>query len=539
MTDTTELSDQLQRDLATHSALPYLFVGSGLPQRYLKLPTWQNLLEVFADAAGEDFAYHFATANSSYPGAASSIARKFHDVWWNSDKYAAQRDEFKSVVTDDLGALKVAVAAYIREHEQLRHGTPGYDDSDLTSEIDLLRSAVVDGVITTNYDSLTDQLFPTFVPYVGQDELMLSDAQFIAETYKIHGSAAAPSSLVLTEKDYDDFRDRGHYLIAKLLTIFAEHPVIFVGYSLTDRYILSILDNIATAVGPKRIAELGRRIYFVEWNADPESVPSIQPTQHMVGTSRLPITRIDTHSFSWLWSALANLDRPFPAGVLRQLRKHVYDLVLHPEPSQTREVVRAVPIESDEAGDFRVVFGVGRFSEKDLEEVSMISARTLTRNDIERDVLGIRKPALDAENALRYGIPDAIRPTSRDHLPVRKYLGECGRVAEDGSVDYSGLPSIIQSLAEKSLEIGRYSQGRFEREVEGHLTTPRQVMNSDYSMYFKLDCLVLLPEDGYEIEELREVLVELFDEEQTNNNRAGLRKVLCKFDRQLAASTSN
>lgn len=149
---------------------------------------------------------------------------------------------------------------------------------------------------------------------------------------------------------------------------------------------------------------------------------------------------------------------------------------------------------------------------------------------------GIRKPALDAENALRYGIPDAIRPTSLDHLPVHKYLGECGRVAEDGSVDYAGLPPIIQSLAEKSLEIGRCSRGRFERELEGHLTTPRQVMNSDYSMYFKLDCLVLLPEQGYEIEELREVLVELFDEEQTNNNRAGLRRVLCKFDRQLTAT---
>ncbi|RLP76517.1 hypothetical protein D9V32_06605 [Mycetocola tolaasinivorans] len=57
---------------------------------------------------------------------------------------------------------------------------------------------------------------------------------------------------------------------------------------------------------------------------------------------------------------------------------------------------------------------------------------------------------------------------------------------------------------------------------------PRQLMDSDVSMYFKLVCLVLLPEESYENEELRQVLIDLFAEEQANDNRAELQKVLCK-----------
>lgn len=88
--------------------------------------------------------------------------------------------------------------------------------------------------------------------------MILSDAQFIAETYKIHGSAADPSSLILTQDDYVGYSKRNHYRAAKLLTIFAENPVLFIGCSLSDVDIQEILANVATAIGPARIDELAR-----------------------------------------------------------------------------------------------------------------------------------------------------------------------------------------------------------------------------------------------------------------------------------------
>lgn len=528
-------TEELQASLAAHSALPYLFLGSGLSRRYLGLPDWEALLRHFADEIGEDFDYHLASASNDLPTAATSIALKFHPHWWRDSTYASQKSAYKAQVKDEDGGLKVAIATYIQDHEDLVSGRPGVDDKDLSDEIDRLRNAVVDGVITTNYDSLTDQLFPGFPAYVGQDELLLSDAQFIAETYKIHGSADQPLSLVVTQGDYERFSRRNHYLAAKLLTIFAEHPVVFVGYSLNDDYVGEILDNIATAVGPDRIDELGHRIYFVEWNSDPAFIPVIEQASLVRGGARLPITRIETNTLGWIWDAMSQLERPFPAAVLRQLRKHVFDLVTHPDPSQTREVVRAIPIDAAGAGDVRVVFGVGSFTEKDLEDLSTISGRTLTRGDIEHDVLGLRKRPLDAENVLLYGIPMGIRPSATSFLPVHKYLAEAGRIDADGVVDYDGLTDIVRSLAEREINVVAGSRARFTREVSGELVTPRQIADSSYALYFKLDCLTLI--ENPDLDELAAVLREIYAMPDLGGNVSQFRRALCHFDRLNSRKT--
>lgn len=523
----------LQASLASHSALPYLFMGSGISRRYLGLPDWEGLLRQFAAEAGTDFNYHLASAKGSLPTAATSVAQAFHEHWWKAATYAQQRAEYAGTIRDDEGGLKVAIAEFIRQHDQLITGVPGVDDPDLSAEVAFLGSAVVDGVITTNYDTLTDQLFPDFHPYVGQDELLMSDAQFIAETYKIHGAATQPLSLILTMGDYERFSNRNHYLAAKLLTIFAEHPVIFVGYSLNDEYLNEILDNIATAVGPDRLGELGRRIYFVEWNEDKSAPTVIEQTSIERGGSRLPITRIETHSFRWLWEVLSRLERPFPAAILRALRKHVFDLVAHPDPSQTREVVRAIPIDADDADGYRVVFGVGAFSEKDLQNLSSIG-RSLQREDVEQDVLGLRKRGFDAENLLCSGIPDGIRPGPTSYLPVHKYLHELGRMAPDGTIAFDGLPDVVKTLAERSIDASAQSKARFEREVRGVLNTPQELLDSSYAMYFKLECLVLIDPAGYTTSELRDALTEIYakSEVRESNNMPLLRRAICLYDRR-------
>lgn len=538
MTDESRQSDDelftstLRDELAGHSALPYLFLGSGVSRRYLGLPDWSSLLRHFADDIGEDFDFHYATAKRDLPKVASSIAGIFHNVWWHESRYESQRAQYRSIVTDDEAALKVAVADYISKLQTLQPGRPGIDDAKLSHEVSLLRQAVVDGVITTNYDSLTDELFPTFQPYVGQDELMLSDAQFIAETYKIHGSAAEPSSLILTHDDYVEYSKRNHYLAAKLLTIFAEHPVLFIGYSLSDVYIQEILANVATAVGPARIDELARRIYFVEWNEDAAAPAKIESATLVLESGRLPIRRIDAHDYAPILAALTDLERTFPAHVLRELRKHVYDLVAHPEPGQARESVHAIPIDAEGASGLRVVFGVGSFTERDLQDLSSISGRTLRRTDVEQDVLGIRERNLDAANVLSDGIPSGIRPASSSYVPVHKYLSETGRIAEDGEIDFEGLPEVIRELAERRISAADHTISRFERTVRGTLSTPKELMASDHARYFKLESLLCLDPDDYEIEDLRLALVETFEAgEFTTTDRGLFRKALRHYDR--------
>lgn len=84
-------------------------------------------------------------------------------------------------------------------------------------------------------------LFPTYKAYVGEGNLLFSEPSFAQEIYEIHGSARVPDSMVLTDADYAEFSARRKYLAAKLLTIFVEYPVIFLGYSIQDESVKSIL----------------------------------------------------------------------------------------------------------------------------------------------------------------------------------------------------------------------------------------------------------------------------------------------------------
>jgi hypothetical protein len=527
------IADELRASLVAHQALPFLFIGSGLTRRYLALPDWSGLLQTMASEIGEDFDFVLASANGNLPKAASALAHAFHEQWWKDEKWESQRTIFQSQVKSDEGAFKVGIAEFVRSNESLIAGKPAVDDPMLAAEVVALKVATIDGVITTNFDSFVEQIFPSFPVYIGQDELLLSDAQFIAEVYKIHGSATQPQTLVVTAQDYEHFRQRNAYLAAKLLTIFAEHPVIFVGYSINDDYVGEILDEIATAVGPERYAELGRRIYFVEWNEDPASKPTIEQSTLVRGASRLPVTRISTHSLLWVWEVLGSLDRPFPATLVRELRRHVYDLIAQPDPEHAREMVWAVPIDSKAAEGLRVIFGVGAFTDQDLADLSSSTGRSIQLADIETDVLGIRSRALDPEYVLRHGIPEVIRPAGNQYVPVMKYLSESGRIAADGEISYADLPAVVRQLAERDRAIGKDIVTRFQREVAGVLTSPSAIASSGLPLYFQLDALVLLDPAGYELDELRDVLTAMYENVLTSPPylQSPLRRALCHYDR--------
>jgi hypothetical protein len=218
------LREQLAVHLGGFHSAPFLFAGAGLSRRYLGLESWVGLLRRYADEVDRPYEYYRATANGILPAVASAIAADMHERWWNEDRYVESRRLFASAAVRRDSALKIEISRHLASSiERLPVEGP------LAREIDKLRSIVVDGIVTTNYDPLLEMLFPDFRVFIGQDELLFSDPQGIGEIYKIHGSHDAPNSLVLTAEDYDRFRQRNPYLAAKLLTIFVEHPVVFVG----------------------------------------------------------------------------------------------------------------------------------------------------------------------------------------------------------------------------------------------------------------------------------------------------------------------
>lgn len=202
----------------------------------------------------------------------------------------------------------------------------------IDDEIALLKNVAkrsVAGIITTNYDSMLETIFENYRVFIGQQPLLFGRTQGVAEIYKIHGCCTRPESLVLNANDYSDLDKRNAYLAAKLLTIFVEHPIIFLGYSLADKNIQSILEAIIYCLGPENLDQLKQRLIFVEFTREKLEKPDISTHSIQFGGSSnaLNLTRVKLNEFTPLYRALQSKKYQYNPRLLRQLKRDIYHLV--------------------------------------------------------------------------------------------------------------------------------------------------------------------------------------------------------------------
>lgn len=155
---------------------PVLFAGSGVSRRYAGAENWEGLLRRFAAMTPRPYDYYRSKANGDFPSIAGEIARTFNDVWWDDPAFQSSRDQFASSLAGQESPLKVEVARHLTG---LAGRLPAAGV--LADELGLLRDAVVDAIITTNYDDIFPSLFPDFRPFVGQDGLLFANPQGIGE----------------------------------------------------------------------------------------------------------------------------------------------------------------------------------------------------------------------------------------------------------------------------------------------------------------------------------------------------------------------
>jgi hypothetical protein len=359
------LKETLVAHLEQFHTAPFLFVGSGLSRRYLGLEDWDGLLRRFASLTARPYEYFRSSADGKHPRIASEIAKELHILWWSSENFSNSREKYISEAIKNQSALKIEISRYLEVVSTTR-----VSSTELLQELDMLGRATVDGIITTNWDLLLEDSFPDYEVYVGQDELLFSASQGIGEIYKIHGCCSKPNSLVATEEDYDRFNRRNPYLAAKLLTVFAEHPVLFLGYSLNDPNISALLQSIALCLTTENINQLRDRLIFVRWDPN-EEYYQWQDNSIVTLGFPIPVKTISSATFTPIFEALLSLPRKFPAKVLRRLKEHVYELVHDNDPADRLHVM---DIDEDtDVSEIKVVYGVGLKIEKEATEVRLSS----------------------------------------------------------------------------------------------------------------------------------------------------------------------
>ena len=383
MTETIlEFSTKLDEIVKGFKAPPFLFVGSGLSRRYLGTPSWRELLDhLISMIAVDEFSHSMYTDDArdpkngevNLPKLASVITEDFKAKWRDDKSFRTNDPELLKQVEAGVKPIKAEVAHYLRSF------SPNYEE--YGKEIELLKKICGDsisGIITTNYDTFLDDI-TNYTSYIGQSELLTSPTQGIAEIYKIHGCVSKPETLVFDESDYQNFINKMKYLSAKLLTIFLEYPVIFLGYSITDKNIRNIFDAILDCLDDGKKALIRDRLFFVEYSGDENPEYEISSHTISLGSRYLEMTKIKMDDYSILYNSMQRYQMKIPVRILRHLRQAFFEFTITNQPTAT---VQAMKLDDVDLEKGNILVMIGRSS-----EISKFGLQGITADDIYKDII--------------------------------------------------------------------------------------------------------------------------------------------------------
>jgi hypothetical protein len=359
-----EISEDITETVKSMGCQPILFIGSGLPRRYMNAPNWDELLAHLAkQCSAIDKGLGFYRQLLKTPMKIGEEFARLYQTWaWD-----AGSNEFPATMfSEDVNPqayLKFKVASHLAGLTPSTLAELGNEEH--KAEIAALRKIKPHAIITTNYDQMIELIFPDHEPIVGQ-QILRGQQLSVGEVYKIHGSIETHDSIVITQTDYDEFAKKKKFLSAKLLTFFNEHPLLFIGYSASDPNIKSILSDIDEALPIK--GGVIPNVYILEWNPDIGS--DSNPAREKVITTgedrSIRVKSIEASDFSWVFDAFAAnpvLNDVNPR-VLRALIARSYNLVRHDIPRMTVEADFKMLDQAVENSDsFAKLFGIANISD--------------------------------------------------------------------------------------------------------------------------------------------------------------------------------
>lgn len=512
----------IQEVVARFNTIPILFAGSGITRRYYDLPDWKGLLTEFASRVNPDrFAYRsyqskalqMGFTQGPMPKVATLIQQDFDAKWYSDPQLRTNETFVLDAVENGCSPFKAEIAWYLREKSVPK---PEYK-----AEIQKLKNISkknLAGVITTNYDTFFEKLFDDYTPYIGQDQLVFSSIQGIAEIYKIHGSVTVPDSLVINEQDYETFNEKGKYLAAKLMTIFMEYPIIYIGYSLNDSDIQNILKDILLCLPNDKIEKLQERFVFVDYK--PETVGySITPYTLTFGEQMLSMTRLTLSDFGILYDALAAKKASTPVKLLRRFKEEIYTYAVTSKPGPLMKVANLDDKNIDE-NQLAISIGISNTGERGLQRI--INTNEWYRSIVMDDLKDLN---YTADQFLRYAYPE-IKKENTGSIPVYRYLAEA---QESYPQIRAEIPCKFDQLTTETNRNNRHATDRYQS-IEDLWEDLKNNENKAYRV------MCYLPEEKMNADFLGEILKEMFTKDPdalehfTGNKRVDVKRLIRMYD---------
>ncbi|WP_283593154.1 SIR2 family protein [Paraclostridium bifermentans] len=263
--------------LIEKNEFPIVFVGSGMSKRYLQdYPSWDGLLEeLWKKTEKGNFFAHLNKMRNEIRSkeylddleldfkmntkVALEIEEKINEEFFNENieidgleqrrAYLENISPFKQLLANRFSnySFRENIAEEFNEYKKM-----------------LMKAQII---ITTNYDTLIEDSYNTvssygISTYLGQQGFFKQTLGF-AELYKIHGCTTDPKSLVMTEVDYENFDKNSVLISAKVISMLLHSPIIFLGYSLTDRNVRKMIKDFANSLSDEEKIEFEKRLIIV------------------------------------------------------------------------------------------------------------------------------------------------------------------------------------------------------------------------------------------------------------------------------------
>lgn len=198
----TEVSDDIKECLNEMGTQPILFAGSGLSQRFFNGPSWLGLLENLKERCSIiPHEVGFYLQDGFKLEEVGSEFTKYYREWAWSNKGNYPSELFDSNVLKDT-YIKYEIGRFFEEITP--QSVEEVADEHHRKEIELLRDIQPHAIITTNYDTFLEKLFPDYQPIIGQ-QILKPNTMSIGELYKIHGCVNSIHEMVFNGEDYDAF----------------------------------------------------------------------------------------------------------------------------------------------------------------------------------------------------------------------------------------------------------------------------------------------------------------------------------------------
>ncbi|MBQ4781534.1 SIR2 family protein [Pectobacterium versatile] len=315
---------EINEFIAKYRNHPVLFIGTGFSLRYLSNSyDWNGLLShICFELTGDKETYLDIKSKCQingeykYDKIASDIERKFNETLSNdrNGKFKEINDIFYKEMDKgiNLSRFKIYITQLLSTVELKE------EKSEEIAELIKMRKNI-GSIITTNYDLLIEQLFE-FEPLIG-NSILLSNPY--GSVYKIHGCVSAPYELTITEQDYDYFDNKYELIRAQLLSLFIHNPVIFIGYSISDRNIQQILKTIFSYVPTN--SDIANKIrsnfLLVEYEKDSRSTTISEHDIYIGDATTIRINKIKTDDYASIYKSLSDLILPVSAMDIRKVQK--------------------------------------------------------------------------------------------------------------------------------------------------------------------------------------------------------------------------